>query len=407
MAKENNIIVGLDIGTTKVAVTVGQPTEGLVRIIGYSRVPNSGIRKGVIVDIEDTVSAISSALEEAERMAGAPINSAYINIGGSHVVSTLSKGVVAVSRADGEITSSDVDRVIEASKTVALPPNREIIHCIPKTFSVDGQLNIPNPVGMSGIRLESESIIVGAASAALSNLEKCVKQAGVDIAEVVFSPIASSRILLSKKQKELGVLLIDIGGGGTSMAVFEEGDLTHCAVIPVGSAHITNDIAIGLRTSVDLAEKIKVNYGSAIPEKIPESEKINLSTLDPQDNQRIERHYVAEIIHARILEILNLVREELRKINKDGMLPAGVVFTGGGSKMEDIVELAKEELRLPAQMGVPVIEIDGLVDKLNDGVYSTSVGLMLYGLENPSSGKRISGDAVVEKARNFFKQFLP
>lgn len=406
MAKDN-IVVGLDIGSVKVATTVGHASEGLIKIIGYSRVPNAGIRKGVIVDIEDTVSAISSSLEEAERMAGAPINSAYIGINGNHIVSTLSRGVVAISRADGEITQSDVDRVIEAAKTVALPPNREIIHCIPRSFAVDGQTNIPNPIGMSGIRLEAEAIVVGAGTAALNNLSKCVHQAGLDISGVVFSPIAASRILINKKQKELGVLLVDIGGGSTSIAVFEEGDLSHCAVIPVGSSHITNDIAIGLRTSVELAEKIKINYGSAIPDKIPEAERINLATLDPQDNQKIERRYVSEIIHARLAEIFNLIREELRKIGKDGMLPAGIVFTGGGAKLEDLVELAKEELRLPAQIGTPVVEIEGLVDKLSDGVYSTSVGLMLYGLENPQSVRKFNGDNVVDKARNFFKQFLP
>lgn len=406
MSKEN-IVVGLDIGASKVATTVGHINEGMIKIIGYSRVPNAGVRRGVIVDIEDTVSAISSSLEEAERMSGTPIESAFVGLSGNHVISTLSKGVVAVSRADGEITQSDIDRVIEAAKTVALPPNREIIHCLPKTFSVDSQGGIPNPIGMSGIRLEVEAIVVGASTAALNNLSKCVRQSGLDISDVVFSPIAASRTLLTKKQKELGVLLVDIGSGGTSMAVFEEGDLSHCAVIPVGSSHITNDVAIGLRTSIDLAEKIKVNYGSALPDKIPEAERINLATLDPQDNQRIERKYVSEIIHARLLEILNLMREELRKIGKDGMLPAGVVFTGGGSKMEDLIELAKEELRLPAQIGTPVIEIEGLVDKLSDGVYSTSVGLMLYGLENPQSVRRLSGSGVVEKTRNFFKQFLP
>ena len=406
MAKEN-IVVGLDVGTTKVAATVGLVAEGITKIIGYSRVPNAGVRKGVIVDIEDTISSISSCLEEAERMSGIPITHAYVSIGGNHIISTLSKGVVAVSRADGEITGSDVQRVIEAAKTVALPPNREIIHVIPKSFSVDGQTNITDPTGMSGIRLESETIVVGASTSALNNLSKCVHQAGLDVSGVIFSPIASSKALITKKQKELGVLLIDIGGGTTSIAVFEEGDLAHCATIPVGASHITNDIAIGLRTSVELAEKIKVNYGSAIPAKIPESEKINLANIDPQDNQRIERRYVAEIIHARLIEIFNLIREELRKTGRDGMLPAGAVLTGGGAKLEDLVELAKEELRLPAQIGQVSMQIDGLVDKLNDPVYSTSVGLILYGLENPASVSHISGGNVVEKARSFFKQFLP
>lgn len=404
---KDNIVVGLDIGTTKIAVTVCQQIEGLLRIIGYAKIPNGGVRRGIIVDVEDTVSALSMALEEAERMAGVPINCAYLSIGGSHIVSTTSKGVVAVSRADGEITHSDVNRVIEASKTVALPPNKEIIHCIGKTFTVDNQTGIVNPIGMSGIRLEVESIIVGASSTALTTLSKSVNQTGIDISGLVFSPIAESKLLLSKKQKELGVVLVDIGGGSTNMAVFEEGELAHCASIPVGSALITNDITIGLRTSVELAEKIKINYGSCVPDKIPEAERINLATLDPQDNQRIERHYVAEIIHARLLEIFNLIREELRKIGKDGMLPAGVVFTGGGAKMEDLIELAKEELRLPAQIGIPQVEIEGLIDKLSDPVYSTSVGLIIHGLENPTEVKKIATGNMLDKAKGFFKQFLP
>lgn len=406
MAKEN-IVVGLDVGTTKVAVCVGQVAEGIVKIIGYSKVPNAGVRKGVIVDIEDTVSAISLALEDAERMAGLPISNAYISIGGNHITSVISKGVVAISRADGEVTSSDVQRVIEAAKTVALPPNREIIHIIPKSYTIDNQTGIANPIGMSGIRLEVEAIVVGASTAATGNLNKVLQQAGVSINGLIFSPLASSKLLLNKKQKELGCVLIDIGGGTTSIAVFEEGELMHCSVIPVGSTHMTNDIAIGLRTSMEMAEKIKTTYGSVIPEKITESEKINLATLDPQETERVERKFVAEIIHARTMEIFSLVREDLRKINKDGMLPAGVIFTGGGSKIEDLTELAKEELRLPSQIGVCDIDIDGLVDKLNDPVYSTSVGLMLYGLENPGTVAQFSTDGLVDKARGFFKQFLP
>jgi len=406
MAKEN-IVVGLDVGTTKVAVTVGQAVEGLIKIIGFSKTPNAGMRRGAVVDIEDTVSAISLALEDAERMAGTNITSAFVSLGGSNITSTTSKGVVAVSRADGEITRSDIQRVIEAAKTVALPPNKEIIHCIPKSFAVDAQKGILDPTGMSGIRLEAETIVIGAATSAVSGLTKCLHQAGVNIDGLVFNGLASSRALLNKRQKEMGVLLVDLGGGTTSIAVFDEGELSHAAVIPVGSMHVTNDIAIGLRTSLESAEKIKINYGSAIPSTISEQEKINMSTIDPQDNQRIQRRYLAEIIHARSMEILNLIREELKKIGKDGLLPAGVVLTGGGSKMEDLVELAKEELRLPVEIGLPVVEIDGLIDKMTDGVYSTSVGLILYGLENPTQAVRISSDKIVDKARSFLKQFLP
>jgi len=406
MTKEN-IVVGLDVGTTKVAVCVGKLTEGIIKIIGYSCVPNLGVRKGMVIEIEDTVSAISLALEEAERMSGLSISDAYISIGGNHITSVISKGVVAVSRADGEVTASDVQRVIEAARTVALPPNREIIHIIPKSFTIDNQTGIADPIGMTGIRLETETIVVGASVSATTNLTKCLQQAGINVNGLIFSPLASSKLLLNKKQKELGTVLIDLGGGTTSIAVFEEGEIIHCSVVPVGSTHITNDIAIGLRTSLETAEKIKINFGSVIPEKIPESERINLATIDPQDNQRIERRYVSEIIHARFLEIINLVREELRKIGKDNMLPAGAVLTGGGAKMEDLLELCREELRLPAQIGQPVVEIEGLVDKLFDGVYSTSVGLMLYGFESPEKLNHYNGEGIIGKARGFFKQFLP
>ena len=406
MSKENTL-VGIDIGTTKVAITVGRVDEGLINIIGYSRIANAGMRKGIITDIEDTLSAVTSALEEAERTSGVPINNAFISIGGSHISSTVSKGVVAVSRADGEISASDVNRVMEAAQTVALPPNREIVHVIPKYFIVDGQ-EIADPIGMSGIRLEVEAVVVGGATSAIKNLVKCLQQAGVGVQGMVFSPLAAAQVLINKKQKELGVALVDIGGGTTSMAVYENGDISHCAVIPVGSMHITNDIAIGLRTSLEVAEKIKVHYGSAIPQNISESETINLANFDPQDAQKVERKYVCEIIHARLMEIFSMIREELRKIGKDGMLPAGIVFTGGGSMLEDLVTLAKEELRLPAQIGMPLFEMAGLVDKIDPSIYSTSTGLILHGLENQTAPvNRIDPNNILDKAKGFFKQFLP
>jgi len=408
MPKEN-VVVGLDIGTTKATICVGQVSEGLINIIGFSRVPNNGLRRGIVVDIEDTVSAITSALEEAERMSGVPITSAQVAIGGYHITSTVSKGVVAVSRADGEISKNDVNRVMEAARTVALPPNREILHVIPKYFTVDGQTNLAEPVGMTGIRLEVEAAVVSGSTAAIKNLSKCVNQAGLKIEEMIFSPIAAGKLLLNKKQKELGVVLIDIGGGTTSMALYESGDILHCAVIPVGSMHITNDIAIGLRTSLEIAEKVKIKYGCAVPGEISESEMINLANFDQTDNQRVERRYVAEIIHARLMEIFSLIRDELRKVGKDGMLPAGIVFTGGGSKLEGLVGLAKEELRLPAQLGETNIEIAGVVDKLDYAIYSTSVGLILNGFENQGENHNILmlDGGVIDKAKSFFKQFLP
>lgn len=405
---KDNTLVGIDIGTTKVAVTVGRVDEGLINIIGFSRLPNTGMRKGIISDVEDTVSSLTSALEEAERVSGTPISNAYISIGGAHISSAVSKGVVAISRSDGEITQSDLGRVLEAAQTVALPPNREIIHVIPKSYTVDTQEGINDPIGMSGVRLEVEAVVVGGSTGAIRNLTKCVQQAGVKFDSMIFSPLAAAQVLISKKQKELGVAVIDIGGGTTSIAVFENGDILHCGVLPIGGMSITNDIAIGLRTSLEVAEKVKTQYGSAIPENIGENEVINLANFDPQDNQKVERKYVAEIIHARMMEIFAMIRDELRKVGKDGMLPAGIVFTGGASKLEDLVPLAKDELRLPAQLGMPLFEMAGMIDKIDPSIYSTSTGLILYGLENNATpANSLNPNDILDKAKGFLKQFLP
>ncbi len=409
MSKEN-IYVGLDVGSTKVAATAGAIDEGMINVIGFVKVPNNGMRRGVVADIEDTVSSVSEALDKLESISGTQIRSAVVGISGSHITTSISKGVVAVARADGEISASDVERVITAARTVALPPNREILHVIPRSFTVDGQEKIDDPVGMTGIRLEVEALVIGAATAAIKNLTKCVYQAGLGIDDLVFSPLALSGSFLPKRQKDIGVMLLDMGGGTTSLIVFEEGDILHAAVIPIGSSHITNDLAIGLRTSVETAEKIKIKYAGAVPDKIRESEIISLSIFEAGADQRIERKYVSEIVQARLGEIFALTRTELKSIGKDGMLPAGVVLTGGGSKMEDLVEATKDELRLPAMLGHQIYEMGGFVDKLSDPVYATSVALMLYAFEHAKSGdfgvSKLSGK-FVDRAKNFFKQFLP
>ncbi len=402
-----NFVVGLDVGSTKVAAACGLIEEGMVNVAGFTRVPNDGVRKGVVTDIEATVSAISEALEKLERISANRIRSAIVGISGPHISTSISHGVVAVARADGEITPSDIDRVLEAARTVALPPNREIIHVIPRSYTVDGQEGIDDPSGMTGIRLEVEALVIGGATSATKNLTKCVYQAGLEIDNLVFSPMATAQSMLTKKQKEIGVALLDIGGGTTSLIVFEEGNILHASVLPIGSGHITNDLAIGLRTSVEIAEKIKIKYGSAIPDKIREAETIALSQFDPGEDSRIERKYVSEIIQARLGEIFALSSGELKKIGKDGMLPAGVVLTGGGSKLEDLVEGTKEELRLPAELGRPIFEMTGFVDKLNDPVYATSVGLLMYGFEHTETSFNGPTTGIFGKAKGFFKQFLP
>ncbi len=413
--QKQNISVGLDVGTTKVAVCVGACTETGIDIIGLAQKPNSGLRKGMVVDIEETVSAISAALEDAERMAGVPLSSCWLGINGSHLSSVNSKGVIAISRADGEITPSDVERVIDASRAVAIPPNREIIHVMPTYFTVDGQDGIKDPVGMTGVRLEVETQVISGATSAIRNLTKCVTQAGLDVEGLVYNPIAAAKTLLTKKQKELGAILIDIGAGTTSIVVYEENEVIYCNVLPVGSMHITNDIAIGLRIALDTAEKIKIKYGSSDPKKIRDTETININVIDKNEDQKVKRKYVAEIIEARLIEIFSMIKNDLKTIGKDGMLPAGAVLTGGGSQLEGLVDFAKEYLRLPVQIGMPLIEVSGMVDKLDNPVYATSIGLMYWGMENAPEEKSSAKfninmpkmGGVVEKTKGFFKQFLP
>lgn len=412
MARER-IVAGLDVGTSKVALTVGLLHDGLVHIIGIGSAPCSGVRRGNVVDIEETVSAISAALEEAERMAGVAISSAWIGIAGTQIARATSKGVIAVARSDGEITTSDVERVVEAARAVALPPNRDILHVFPKTFLIDGQEGVRDPLGMTGIRLEVDTHVIGVQSGILRNLSKCVYRAGLEIDGVVFSPLATARALLTKKQRDIGCVLIDLGAGTVNLAAFEEDELLTANVLPIGANHITNDIAIGLRVSIETAESIKTELGTALPEKVREVESIDLEKFDAQnERERPKRKYVAEIIEARLNELFTMIRDELKSISKDGMLPAGAILTGGGAKLNDIAEFAKNTLRLPVAIGSPSMDISGVVDKLDDPVYATSVGLLLWGLDSHPNRPRTSRltpniGGVVERARGLLKQLLP
>lgn len=412
MAKKN-VVVGLDIGSTKISTVVGQMSEGIVDVVGVGKSESTGLRKGVVIDIEETVSSISVSLEEAERMSGTPLQDAFVSIGGTSIVTQFSKGVIAVSRADGEISESDVARVIEAARAIPNSPNHEIIHVIPRTFTIDGQSGIKDPIGMSGIRLEVDALVVTTSSSSVKNLTKCVNQSGLQINELVFAPLATSKFLLSKRQKEIGVILVDIGAATTNYVVFEECEILSCGVIPIGSSHISNDIAIGLRINIDTAETIKIKFGSAYPEKINEKDEIDLSKIDKSEDGSVNVRYVAEIIEARLNEIFQMIKEALSEIGRDGMLPAGVILTGGGSKLDGIVDFAKLNLHLPAQVGVALPELSGVVDKLSDPVYATSIGLMTWGLENGHQSFRsplrsvpvISG--FWDRAKSIFKQFMP
>lgn len=417
MSKEN-IVVGIDIGTSNVRTVIAQSFSDveIPRIIGVGMVPSSGIRRGSISDIEEVVKNINESVEEAERMAGITVKNANVNIGGTDIDFQVSKGVVAVGRADGEVTEDDLERVIVEAQNVALPLNKEIIYVIPQNYRLDDHENIKDPLGMKGVRLEMNSLLIECSSIQVRNLTKCIHQSGIDINDVILEPLAASTAVLSKKQKELGVILINIGGGTTSIAVFEDGDLIHTAVLPVGAGHITNDIAIGLRTSIEVAEKVKLEFGNAIPEEISKKEEIDLSEVDSKETGFVSRHHIAEIIEARLEEIFGMIDKELKKIDKSGLLPAGAVITGGGAKLPQIVDLAKNSLGLPAQIGFP-INLGGMMNKVDDPSFSTVIGLLVWsetqGMNSQKGTRGVLGgisnttEDTVKKIKKWMEKFLP
>lgn len=407
-------ITSLDIGSSKIRTVVGVHEDGspVPNIIGVGIAPSTGLRKGAVIDVEETINSVSSSLEDAERMAGEPINHVFLGLGGNHIESINSKGVIAISQDKNEISEDDVDRVIEAAQAVTIPSNRRILRIIPKTFIVDEQKGIKYPVGMTGIRLEVETHIVTGFEPVIKNLEKCVLQSGVDIDDIIPSCLAPAEAVLSKRQKELGVVVIDIGCGGTTVSVFEDGATLHTAVIPIGGENVTNDIAIGIRTSIDTAEKLKIEYGSTLPEDVNDRETIDLSTLSKIDTHLVSKKQLVEIIEARYHEIFLLVKEELARIHRDGMLPAGAILTGAGAKLPGVTDLARETLNLPVQIGFPQ-NYDGVVDKIDDPAYATAIGLLIWGsrFEGRShAGLGIRGSSLKKglgNMKNWLKNLIP
>lgn len=412
----SEVIVGLDVGTSTIQAVVGEirAEEGKPYVLGIGQAAARGMRRGVVVDIEEAISSIREARHMAERTSGIAIEEAYVSIGGSHISSRLSRGVIAVSRADGEISEDDIGRVIAAAEAVSLSPNREILHVIPRDFTVDAERGIKDPLGMSGVRLEVDALLVEASSPVLRNLTKCIEGAGVKIRELVLGVVAASQAVLSKRQRELGVLVMDIGGGTTDLSVFEEGGILHAAILPVGAGYITNDLAIGFRTSIDVAERLKIEYGTARAADIPKKEIIRLADLSAEEEGTAPRRMVAEIIEARLEEIFDLTQKELKAIGRAGMLPAGAVLVGGGAKLPGIVDAAKERLKLPIQIGFPS-EVTGLVERVDDPSFATAVGLLLWGKEQELRGPGgniifpylPSMAATVTKMKRWFKAFLP
>ncbi len=407
---QSNLLVALDIGSSKIRTIVATQEDkrhGL-KIIGVGISPSNGIRRGQVTDIEEAVANITAALEDAERMANEPIHRAYVSLSGPHIETFNSKGVIAISGQNAEITEDDVDRVLEAARAVSLPANREILRIIPKTFSVDSQQSVKYPVGMTGIRLEVEAHIIAGQTGAIKNLEKCLYQTGIDVEEIIPSSLACAEAVLDKRQKELGVVLIEVGACSTNVAVFEEGTVIHSAVIPVGGEHVTNDIAIGTRSAVDTAEKVKIEYGSCLPDEIKDREQIDLSQISKTDDHTVTKKQIAKIIEARYHEIFTMVRDELSAIGREGMLPAGAVLCGGAVKMHGTLDLARELLNLPVQIGFPR-DIEGITDRVDDPNFANGIGLLhfanRYGVEGSFMSFNFGG--AFGGIKSFFQRFLP
>lgn len=386
---KNRIIAGIELGSSKIATVVAQvgvdPTtfETNINVVGVASSESKGIRKGQIVDIEETVDAIISSVEGAERMAGYNIDKAYVALGGAHVHSQNSHGVVAVSDPNGEISQDDIERVTEAASAVSLPQSREVIHVVPTEYIVDGETGVKDPIGMSGIRLEVETHIVTAASAAIKNITKALNEVGVNVESLVFSGLASAEAVLSSTEKELGCVLIDIGGGTTSVAAYVDGGLVYSGVIPIGAKNVTNDLAIGLRLSLEDAEKIKIALSE--PQKTKEGESndsLDLSELGGGETKKVNRKTLTEgIIRPRLNEIFTMVQLELEKAGVANRVPSGVIITGGGAETVGVVDSAKRMLSLPVRIGKPK-EIGGLVDDILNPTFATPVGLIIYGSKN-------------------------
>jgi cell division protein FtsA len=376
---QNKIIIGLDVGTsfTKMAIGKRLREDKTPSIIALGVAPSEGVRRGVVIDIQDATRSIGQALEYASKMVEEDIKEVCISINGAHIKSYVASEKVAVSKIDGDVTEEDVNRVIANANPGPSSQNKEIIGIIPKTYTLDEETGIKNPIGMNGIRLEVEALIVENNTSATKNLEKCIHNLGLRVEAQEIGIIASAQSVLTKKQKDLGVAVIDLGAGTTSIAVYEEGHLIHIGVIPIGANHITNDLAIGLRTSIEVAEKIKLKYGVALEKSLGDSSKlkIDLAKVDSEEEGIFPVAYIASIIEARSKEIFELITQELKKIERDGLLPAGVVLVGGGANLKAMADLAKQELKLPVKIGLPQ-GVEGSIADVDNPIYANLVGLI-------------------------------
>ncbi|SHI80696.1 cell division protein FtsA [Malonomonas rubra DSM 5091] len=402
--KRDNLIVGLDIGTTKICCIVGNMTDEGLEIVGIGTSPSKGLRKGVVINIESTVEAIQKAIREAELMAGCEIKSVFAGIAGGHIKGLNSQGVIAIKNR--EVTPDDLQRVIDAAKAIAIPMDREVLHILPQEFIIDDQDGIREPLGMSGVRLEAKVHIVTGAVASAQNIIKSCNRAGVDVADIVLEQLASSEAVLSSDEKELGVALVDIGGGTSDIAIFSEGAIKHTSVLSIGGDHLTNDIAVGLRTPMAEAEKIKQAYGCCLTSMVGKDETIEVPSVGGREPRVLSRQLLAEILEPRVEEVFSLVNREIIKSGYEELIASGVVITGGSSILPGMPELAEQVFNLPVRRGNPM-NIGGLIDVVNSPIYATGVGLVKYGSSNTQSQNfKIGEDNVFERVIRRMKEWF-
>jgi cell division protein FtsA len=404
---QNKMIVGLDIGTSKVVALVAEiDPNGELEIIGMGSHPSRGMKKGVVVNIESTVQSVQRAIEEAELMAGCQIHSVYVGIAGSHVRSLNSHGIVAIK--DGEVIEADLERVLDAAQAVAIPADQKILHILPQEYVIDNQEGIREPMGMSGVRLEAKVHLVTCAVNAAQNIEKCIKRCGLDVDEIILEQVASSYSVLTDDERELGVCMVDIGGGTSDIAIFTEGSIRHTGVIPIAGDQVTNDIAMALRTPTQRAEEIKIKYACALTQLASPEDMIKVPSVGDRPPRDLSRHSLAEVVEPRYDELFTLVQSELRRSGFEDMIPAGIVLTGGTSKMEGVVELAEEIFHMPVRIGVPT-RVKGLTDIVRNPIYATAVGLLEYGAahtrQRQSKGRksRGEGDGFLARLKNWMQ----
>ena len=403
-------IVAIDVGTTKVCTLVAEPSEEAeLRIVGIGVSTSRGLRKGVVLDVEQATLSIADSVEKAEQTSGYAIDSAYVGISGSHILGVNSRGIAAISRGERMIVQDDINRAMEAARAVAIPQSRERLHSIPRGYIIDDQDGVRNPLGLRGFRLEVEAHIVTGASASIHNLVECVQNAGVRVQHLIVQPIAAGEAVLTAPEKDLGVALVDIGGGTTDMAVFIDGSVWHTVVLPVGGNHLTHDLAVGLRTPLTVAESLKIKYGHAISESIEPDAVIDATSFGDSSHRPISHPQLAEIIRVRTEEILELILREIKRSGYDGLLPAGVVICGGTAELAGIKQLARDTLGLPVRIGTPR-GLEGLVESVRDPAYACSVGLLLWALRYGSDVRRNGmrdGQGILARLRHLLGVLTP